>query len=297
MTAALHEEAPAKLNLSLILGPARPQDGRHDLVTLFQPVTLADRVRLEPAALGVASDEVVCPGVEGENLAAAALRAFRERTGWRAPPVRLVIEKRIPVAAGLAGGSADAAAALRLAARASGVADDALLLDIAGGLGADVPAQVRPARYLATGAGERLEPVPEPPPFGVLVLRSAAALPTTRVFAEADRQGLGRDAAELERLTGALRAAAADGPALLPAELAVNDLEPAARALCPPVGEALDAARAVGADRVLLCGSGPTVLGLFGDVAAARGAAVALGGREPRPLALRPWAARAEAPA
>jgi 4-diphosphocytidyl-2-C-methyl-D-erythritol kinase len=297
MTAALREEAPAKVNLCLLLGPRRPQDGRHELVTLFQPVTLADHVRLEPAVLGVAADEVVCPGVEGDNLAAAALRAFRERTGWRAPPVRLVIEKRIPMAAGMAGGSADAAAALRLAARAHGAADDALLLDLARDLGADVPAQVRPARYVGTGAGERLEPVPEPPPFGVLVLRCAAALSTRAVFAEADRQGLGRDAGRLAERAAALRAAAAAGPGLLPAELAVNDLEPAARALCPPVGDALDAARAAGAEQVLLCGSGPTVLGLFSDVAAARGAAVALGAREPRPLVLRPWRARAEAAA
>jgi 4-diphosphocytidyl-2-C-methyl-D-erythritol kinase len=295
MTAALREDAPAKLNLCLILGPARSSDGRHELVTVFQPVTLADRVRLEPAGLGVTADEVVCPGVEGDNLAATALRAFRERTGWRSSPVRLVIEKRIPVAAGMAGGSADAAAALRLAARASGLDDDPLLLDIASGLGADVPAQVRPARYLATGAGERLEPVPEPPPFGVLVLRSAAALSTAAVFAEADRRGLGRDAAELARLAEAVRAAAAEGPALLPPELAVNDLEPAARALCPPVADALDAARAAGARQALLCGSGPTVVGLFSDVAAARGAAVALGGRAPRPLAVAPWPARAEA--
>jgi len=220
--------------------------------------------------------------------------------------VRLVIEKRIPVAAGMAGGSADAAAALRLAARTSGLADDALLRDIAAGLGADVPAQVRPARYLATGAGERLEPVPEPPPFGVLVLRCAAALSTAAVFAEADRQGLGRDGAELAQLTDAVRAAvagepggpgAAGGRPFLPPELAVNDLEPAARALCPPVADALEAARAAGARQALLCGSGPTVLGLFVDLPSARGAAVALGGREPRPLAVAPWPARAEAPA
>ena len=186
----------------------------------------------------------------------------------------------------MAGGSADAAAALRLAARASGMADDALLLEIAAGLGADVPAQVRPARYVATGAGERLEPAPEPPPFGVLVLRCAAALSTAAVFAEADRQGLARDAAELARLAGAVRSAAAEGRALLPPELAVNDLEPAARALCPPVGEALDAARAAGADQALLCGSGPTVLGLFADVGG--GPRRGRGARRPRAAARWP---------
>ena len=118
---ALGELAPAKVNLGLTLGPTRA-DGRHELVTVMQPVDLCDRVRLLPTELGATSDEVHCPGVEGDNLAAAALRAFRERTGWTGAPVRLEIVKRIPVAAGMAGGSADAAAALRLAARAAGCA-------------------------------------------------------------------------------------------------------------------------------------------------------------------------------
>ena len=87
--------------------------------------------------------------------------------------MRLRIEKRIPVAAGMAGGSADAGAALRLVARAAGIDDDALLREIAAGLGADVAAQVRPRRYLATGAGERLTPLPPPAPYGVLVLARA----------------------------------------------------------------------------------------------------------------------------
>src|SRR3954468_18214305 len=159
MTGALHEDAPAKLNLCLFLGPRRERDGRHELVTVFQPLTLADRVSLEPAPLGARGDDVSCPGVPGppeENLAARALKMFRARTNWAGPPVRLYIDKRIPVAAGMAGGSADAGAALRLAARTAGSGDDALLRAIAAELGADVPAQVRPARYLATGAGEEL---------------------------------------------------------------------------------------------------------------------------------------------
>jgi 4-diphosphocytidyl-2-C-methyl-D-erythritol kinase len=289
MTSALREEAPAKLNLCLFLGPAR-EDGRHELVTLFQPVTLADRVRLEPAPLGAVADEVQCPGVEGDNLAAAALQAFRERTGWRGSPVRLVIDKRIPVAAGMAGGSADAAAALRLVARAAGVRDDALLRELAVGLGADVPAQVRPARCLATGAGERLEPLPDPPAFGVLVLRARAALATAAVFAEADRQRLGRTAAELAERRDAVRDAAADG--LLPAPLAVNDLEPAAVALCPAVGDALAQARTARADQALVCGSGPTVVGLYADPAGARAAATMLAHRDPAPIAATPWRVR-----
>src|SRR5919202_6877245 len=113
MTGALHETAPAKVTLCLFLGPVRPSAGRHELVTVFQPVTLADRIALEPAPLGARADEVVCPGVEGDNLAAAALRAFRARTGWSGAPVCLRIDKAIPVAAGMGRGSADAPPALR----------------------------------------------------------------------------------------------------------------------------------------------------------------------------------------
>src|ERR1700761_3918248 len=125
--------APAKLNLGLYLGRARP-DGLHELCSLFEPLALADLLRIEEAE----RDEVVCPGVEGENLASRALAALRER-GWDAPPLRIEIEKRTPVAAGLGGGSADAAAVLRLG---EGKVSD--LHGIAAELGADVPSQLRP---------------------------------------------------------------------------------------------------------------------------------------------------------
>jgi 4-diphosphocytidyl-2-C-methyl-D-erythritol kinase len=295
MIAALREDAPAKLNLCLFLGPTRETDGRHELVTVFQPLTVIDRVTLEAAPFGATRDEVLCPGVPGppgDNLAALALRAFRERAGWHGAPVRLRIDKRIPVAAGMAGGSADAGAALRLAARAAGVDDDALLRDIAGTLGADVPAQVRPARYLATGAGEALEPLPETAGYGVLVLPADGELSTAEVYRQADRMGLARSRAELRHHLTAVRDHGAD----LPDDLIVNDLAPAARALCPAIDEALDALRGAGADRALVCGSGPTVVGLFKRVEAARGAAVALGGRTPRPLLAEPWRARAGEP-
>jgi 4-diphosphocytidyl-2-C-methyl-D-erythritol kinase len=297
MSAALHEPAPAKLNLCLFLGPRRAGDGRHELVTVFQPLTLADTVALEPAALGARDDEVSCPGVSGPpetNLAAAALRAFRAGTGWAGPPVRLRIDKRIPVAAGLAGGSADAGAALRLAARVAGVGDDALLREIAFELGADVPAQVRPARYLATGAGEELRPLAGPAAgYAVLVLPAAEPLSTADVYRRADEMRLARDGRALGERLRAVEASAAD----LPDDLVVNDLEPAARALCPSVGEALSAVREAGADRALVCGSGPTVAGLFRRADAARAAAVVLGDRHPRPILAEPWPAPAPTPA
>jgi 4-diphosphocytidyl-2-C-methyl-D-erythritol kinase len=101
--------------------------------------------------------------------------------------------------------------------------------------------------------------------------------------------GLARSHAELRHHLIAVRDHGGD----LPDDLIVNDLAPAARALCPAIDEALDALRGAGADRALVCGSGPTVVGLFRRVEAARGAAVALGGRTPRPLLAAPWRARA----
>src|SRR3954449_13197212 len=193
----LRESAPAKINLCLFVGPVREEDGKHELVSVMQSLTLADELELTDAGGG--EDEVVCPGIEGPNLAAAALAAFRSATGWDAPGRRLTITKRVPVAAGMGGGSGDAAAALRLAARASGIDDDALLLRLAAELGADVPAQVRPGRALATGAGERVRALPPGGPVGVLVLPADFALSTADVYREADRLGLARDADDLAR--------------------------------------------------------------------------------------------------
>jgi len=265
--------APAKLNLCLYLGPRR-EDGLHELCSLFEPLALGDSIEVAEAE----RDEVLCPGVEGENLAARALAALREH-GWEHPPLRVEIEKRIPVAAGLGGGSADAAAILRLAREpeSGAVGWTPNLEAIAAGLGADVPSQLVPALALVRGAGERVERLPEPAPHAVVLLPGGGGLSTAEVFAEADRLGLGRDAAELEELAARLREAAGAGASPLEyADLLANDLEPAARSLRPDVGEALDALRAAGAPLVLLTGSGPTAFGLFADLAAAERAAAQL---------------------
>jgi len=260
-------QAPAKLNLCLYLGRPRA-DGLHELCSLFEPLGLADLLRVEPAA----ADRVECPGVEGENLAARALAALRER-GWERQPLRIEIEKRVPVAAGLGGGSGDAAAVLRLAR-----GEVAGLPELAAGLGADVPSQLDPALALVRGAGEAVEPLPEPAPHAALLLPDGGGLSTAAVFAEADRLGLGRDAAELEELAAQLREAAGSGASPLSyPELLVNDLEPAARSLRPAIGEALGRLRQAGAPVAVLSGSGPTAVGLFADLAAARAAAAALG--------------------
>jgi 4-diphosphocytidyl-2-C-methyl-D-erythritol kinase len=282
----LRARAPAKVNLCLFVGEPRA-DGMHPLVSVVQALSLADELTLEPASDGAGEDEVVCPGVEGPNLAARALALYREATGWAAPPQRLTIDKRIPVAAGMGGGSSDAAAALRLAAHAAGAPGDPRAAVLAPRLGADVASLLRPGRVLMTGAGEHVEPLGAPPALGVLVLPVDAALSTPAVYREADRLGLARGPRELAEWDARVRAG--DWPVH-------NDLQDAARSLCPAIDDALDAARAAGADTVLVSGSGPTVVGLFeGDDGALRAAAAARAAVRPRAVAAEPvaeaWAA------
>jgi 4-diphosphocytidyl-2-C-methyl-D-erythritol kinase len=255
--------APAKLNLCLYLGRPR-EDGLHELCSLFEPLALADLIEVSEAD----ADEVVCPGVDGENLAARALAALRAR-GWRRPPLRIEIEKRVPVAAGLGGGSADAAAVLRLA---RGEVEE--LPALAAELGADVPSQLTPSLALVRGAGELVEPLPAPASHAAVLLPGGGGLSTADVFAAADRLGLGRSPAELDELADRLREAAGAGASPLAyAELLVNDLEPAARSLRPEIGDALEELREAGAPLALLSGSGPTAVGLFPGLGAARAAA------------------------
>jgi 4-diphosphocytidyl-2-C-methyl-D-erythritol kinase len=276
----LRAHAPGKVNLCLFVGEPR-EDGLHPLVSVVQALSLADELTLEPAAGD--ADEVVCPGVEGPNLAERALALYREATGWDAPPQRLTIDKRIPVAAGMGGGSADAAATLRLAAHAAGRPAPP---GLAPRLGADVASLMRPGRVLMTGAGEHVEPL-APAPLGVLVLPVAAELSTPAVYREADRLGLTRAHTELAQLDALVRAGT---------WAPENDLQDAARSLCPLVDTALDAARAAGADHVLVSGSGPTVVALFGGAdGAARAAVAAERCGWPRAVAAEPvdeaWAA------
>jgi 4-diphosphocytidyl-2-C-methyl-D-erythritol kinase len=260
--------APAKLNLCLYAGRGRREDGLHELRSIFCPLQLADRLVVEDAG---AADEVVCPGVEGPNLVGVALEALRAR-GWARPPVRVAIEKRIPVAAGLGGGSADAAAVLRLARR-----EVAGVEEIAAGLGSDVPSQLDPGFALVSGAGEKVEHLPDPEEFALVLIPDEAGLETAAVYAEADRLGLGREPDELEELERRLRDAAHRGASPLSyRELLVNDLEQAAVSLRPEIAEALAALAEVGAAHTMVTGSGPTAFGIFPDLYAADAAASAL---------------------
>ena len=253
--------APAKLNLCLYLGRTR-EDGLHELRSLFCPLALSDRITVTTSDSD--RDEVICEGVAGPNLAEAALTSLRAR-GWKSPPLRIEIDKRIPVAAGLGGGSADAAAVLRLA---EGEVDG--LADLARELGSDVPSQLEPGFMLVAGAGERLEGLRPPAPFGVVLIPFEAGLSAAEVYAEADRLGLGRDEAELDAIEGRLRDAAEGGVSPLEyTELLKNDLEQAAVSLRPRIADAVDGLREAGAEAAFVTGSGPTAVGLFGDIVAA----------------------------
>jgi 4-diphosphocytidyl-2-C-methyl-D-erythritol kinase len=278
----VRELAPAKVNICLCVGPHRA-DGRHELFSVMQAITLCDELELCDGE----RDEVICAGVEGPNLAAAALAAFREATGWDGPAQRIEITKRIPVAAGLGGGSADAAAALRMLARRAALRDRRLLAELAATLGSDVPAALRPGRALVRGGGEQVVALPDPAGLGVLVLPSPGALSTAAVYARADQLGSCRSAEALAAL------------ALLdPRELeGVNDLEAAARSLEPGIAVSLERARAAGARHALVSGSGPTVIGLFDTPAGAAQAAAALAATGVEALAARPFPGSASAPA
>jgi 4-diphosphocytidyl-2-C-methyl-D-erythritol kinase len=237
----------------------------------MQAVDLCDTVTLTSAD----ADATTLAGAafDGPNITDAAVAAFRAHTGRR-DPVRIGIDKRIPVAAGMAGGSADAGAVLRLldAHFATALGDD-VLLQLAATLGADVPAQVRPGRHLATGAGERVEERKRRAVYGVVVLPHPEPLSTPDVYREFDRLGLARGADELAALAAQVREHADD----LPDALTVNDLQPAAISLCPAIKENLERVRAAGADLALVSGSGPTVLGFTRTPQAARDVARLVG--------------------
>jgi 4-diphosphocytidyl-2-C-methyl-D-erythritol kinase len=266
----IEESAPAKLNLVLQVGPRRP-DGLHELASLFASLELADEVAVEPAP--AAPDEVICPAVEGPNLASAAIDALRDALAGDLPPLRVAIEKRIPVAAGLGGGSADAAAVLRAANRlAGGPLDPDALRRLAAGIGADVPSQIEPGHALVTGAGEHVEPV-DLPRLSVVLVPARERLATAEVYAEADRLGATRDALDPE----AVRASAALAAPELAGALE-NDLERAALSLRPELEETLAAVRQTGARAARITGSGPTVFGLYEDLIAAAEAAERLPG-------------------
>jgi 4-diphosphocytidyl-2-C-methyl-D-erythritol kinase len=149
--------------------------------------------------------------------------------------------------------------------------------ELAVALGADVTSQLAPRFALVSGAGEIVEPLPQPEDFGLVLIPDEEGLDTGEVYREADRLGLGRSGAELDQVAEQLREQAGGGASPIEyAELLANDLEQAAMSLRPEIAEALAALEEVGARRALVTGSGPTAFGLFEDIVAADQAAAAL---------------------
>lgn len=266
--------APAKVNLCLAVGAPLP-NGYHPMVSLAAAITLEDRITLETAP-GL---EVLCeqPGVpEGEaNLAYRAAQLLAASAG-REPSARIRIEKQIPVAAGLAGGSTDAAAVLAGLNRLWGLGwSQARLASLALRLGADVPFCLQGGVAIMEGVGERLTPQSRLPVLHlVLAVPRGAQISTAAAYRELDRQrpqGTDLDQARA-RVEKALRAwEAGNLPAL--GQAFFNDLEPVARQAQPALDQLARRLKGAGALGVVVSGSGPATLALCSDEEAAAGLA------------------------
>lgn len=260
--------APAKVNLWLNVVGKRG-DGYHLLDSLVAFADLADTLEAVPSgdlSLVIDGPQAGSLGDEPDNLVLKAARALAAKAGV-APRASLKLTKNIPVAAGLGGGSADAAAALRALIDLWRVALPVEeLFDLAATLGADVPMCLAGQPAIASGVGERLAPVPALPDCGLLLVNPGVALPTRDVFARRTASFSPAIPAEsgwptLADLVAALRRRG-------------NDLTDAAMALQPVVGDMLAALdRAPGARYAAMSGSGATCFALFDDVGAARRAA------------------------
>lgn len=250
--------AHAKINLALVVGAAR-SDGKHEVLTVFQRVSLSDRIRVEPA------ESTTIRGFPDDTLVRQALSTLDGSRGWR-----VTIEKRIPVAAGLGGGSSDAATALRLAnAQLPEAIRDDRLHELASELGADVPFFLAEGPQLGSGDGTELEPLDLPQDFAVLIVvpwdrhKTSTADVYAAFDARAGADGFEDRAAALR--SGLARVRRAQDLAQLPP----NDLESS------PLAERL---LKLGAFRADTSGAGPAVYGLFPHRELARTALRELGG-------------------
>lgn len=266
--------APGKVNLCLYVGE-RNVTGLHELASLVVPLSLADEMILEvDQGSTLVQDEVVCTGVSGPNLASQALAIYRERTGWDGPPVRLTINKRIPVAAGMGGGSSDAATALRLIDCAARQSLSAAVHEIAPLLGSDVSALLHWQPSLITGVGEHVEPFEISEELAFVVVPADGELSTANVYSEFDRGSKPRSLSELNELARAIRSAFIKGE--FPDRLLHNDLSRAAVNLFPALTNTLTQLSNAGANPALVAGSGPTAFGLFRGQGAHRAASAAV---------------------
>ena len=276
-TTAITVRVPAKVNVQLAVGAARP-DGFHDLANVFLAVGLYDEVTVTPAD----TLRVTCSGpdagqvpLDATNLAARAAIALAARHGI-APDVHIHIAKDIPVAGGMAGGSADGAAALLAcdALWATGASRDELL-EICAELGSDVPFSLVGGAALGVGRGEQLTAVEVGGTFHWVFAVADGGLSTPAVYGEFDRLTAGTDVPE-PAASPALLTALRKGDATALADALGNDLQAAALSLRPSLAGTLAAGTDAGALAALVSGSGPTTAFLTADEESARKVADAL---------------------
>jgi 4-diphosphocytidyl-2-C-methyl-D-erythritol kinase len=292
---AVTARVPAKVNLQLSVGPPRA-DGYHDLVTVFHALALFDEVTVAPAdtdSVRVSGEGAASVPLDRDNLAARAVAALTDAVGAGCrdePGVAIEIRKRIPVAAGLAGGSADAAAALVACNELWGTGlSQQELVEVAGRVGSDVAFALLGGTAIGLGRGEQVTPALVSGTYHWVLAFAAEQLSTGAVYAACDRlrSGSARDgSAASQQPTGGTWAVAQLSTELMaalrggdPAEvgpLLVNDLQPAAISLLPRLRQALAAGREHGALGAIVSGSGPTCAYLARDGAHARDLAVAL---------------------
>lgn len=276
--------APAKLNLGLAVLGRRP-DGFHELLTVFQAVSLSDRLRVRRRRRGVRVRCAELPGLGADNLAHRAAELFLERSG-AAAGLEIDLEKRIPAGGGLGGGSSDAAAVLLAAARLHRLRPPREQLnEWAASLGADVPFFLEGGAGLGTGRGELVSPLePWPGEANVLLHVPERGLATAEVYRRLDAGALtGRRAAFNILLARRERGELGPFGAAM-----FNDLEAAAFEMMPELAAAKAALLGAGAAGALLAGSGSCVFGLFAGREAAEGARRRLRNRLPgRMLRLR----------
>jgi 4-diphosphocytidyl-2-C-methyl-D-erythritol kinase len=257
------EDAPAKLNLYL-RSIGRRGDGYHDIDTLVAPLSLMDRVSVEPIegddTIRVTVTGPAAGGVPagGENLAAVAVSRLRDRIERLDVGAAIDVDKRIPIGAGLGGGSADAAAVLRILGGAWGVPAD-VLAEVAAAVGSDVPALLPRGPVVAGGRGERVSLVELPRTWWVLV-------PQPFEVSSADAYGWwDEDGADPGPEPDVVVAAAMAGDVDALTSLVFNDLEPPVAARHPEIAGATRMLLEAGALTTIMCGSGPTVAGLCRD--------------------------------
>jgi 4-diphosphocytidyl-2-C-methyl-D-erythritol kinase len=265
------ELAPAKVNLFLHVTGKRP-DGYHLLDSLAVFAGIADRIAVSPAedlSLAMTGPFASSLAAEADNLVLRAARALAAEAGVR-PAGALLLDKQIPVASGIGGGSADAAATLRLLCRVWGLNPaDGVLDRIAGRLGADVPVCLRNRPMRMRGVGEILTPAPALPPCGMVLVNPGVPLATASVF-RARSSGFAQEVV----LPSGWETADALAATLCTVG---NDLEAPAISLVPAIGEVLRAIAAVrGCLLARMSGSGATCFGLFASAEAAEAAAAEL---------------------